>query len=145
MTECRCIRCREIKDNKIREEEIKLKIIKYRGSDGDEYFISYETDKYLIGFLRLRLNINYMETLPILVNSALIRELHIYSTLSNVGNKMENSMQHKGYGKELIRIAEEIAIKKGYEKIAIIAGTGVRDYYRKQGYNLENTYMIKEI
>jgi len=143
--ECRCIRCREIKDNKIREEEIKLKIIKYRGSDGDEYFISYETDKYLIGFLRLRLNINYMETLPILVNSALIRELHIYSTLSNVGNKMENSMQHKGYGKELIRIAEEIAIKKGYEKIAIIAGTGVRDYYRKQGYKLENTYMIKEI
>ena len=29
--------------------------------------------------------------------------------------------------------------------MAIIAGTGVRDYYRKLGYKLEETYMIKEI
>ena len=54
-------------------------------------------------------------------------------------------MQHKGYGKQLIAIAEEIAIKKGFEKMAIIAGTGVRNYYRKLGYKLEDTYMIKEI
>lgn len=141
---CRCIRCREIKDNKINPDEVKLKIIKYDGSNGDEYFISYETDKYLIGFLRLRLNYDYSNILPVLVNAGLIRELHIYSTLSNVGNNLEISMQHKGYGKRLIGIAEEIAIKKGFERMAIIAGTGVRDYYRKLGYKLEDTYMSKE-
>jgi hypothetical protein len=29
---------------------------------------------------------------------------------------------------------EEIAIKNGYTKIAVIAGVGVREYYRKLGY-----------
>ncbi len=142
---CKCIRCREIKGHKINEEDIKLNIIKYEASDSDEYFISYETDKYLIGFLRLRLNTDYSLSLLSLVNAGLIRELHIYSTLTNVGNNLELSMQHKGYGKRLIAIAEEIAIKKGFNKMAIIAGTGVRDYYRNLGYNLENSYMIKDI
>ena len=40
---------------------------------------------------------------------------------------------------------EEIAEKKGFTKIAIIAGTGVRGYYKNLGYNLINTYMIKDI
>ena len=42
--------------------------------------------------------------------------------------------QHKGYGKKLLQKAEEIAIKSGYQRIAVIAGVGVRNYYRKQGY-----------
>jgi elongator complex protein 3 len=41
--------------------------------------------------------------------------------------------------------AEEIAKSKGFDKIAIIAGTGVRNYYKKFGYNLEDTYMTKLI
>jgi elongator complex protein 3 len=32
-----------------------------------------------------------------------------------------------------------------YEKIAIISGVGVREYYRKLGYELEGTYMTKEM
>jgi hypothetical protein len=31
-----------------------------------------------------------------------------------------------------------------FKKIAIIAGTGVRNYYKKFGYILENTFMIKQ-
>ena len=143
---CKCIRCREIKGNKINEEDVKLSIIKYKGSDANEYFISYETVKYLIGFLRLRLNINYSSLIiPELINSALIRELHIYSNITNVGNNLNHSMQHKGYGKRLIAIAEEIAKKKGFTKMAIIAGTGVRSYYKKLGYELEDSYMCKEL
>ena len=42
--------------------------------------------------------------------------------------------QHKGYGKKLLQKAEEIAFNNGYKKIAVIAGIGVRNYYRKQGY-----------
>ena len=145
---CLCIRCREIKGNYINPSDAKLNIIKYYGNSGDEYFISYETDKYLIGFIRLRLNynINKNNIISDLLGCALIRELHVYSTLSNVGNNLgEFSFQHKGFGKALIKTAEEIAEKKGFTKIAIIAGTGVRGYYKNLGYNLINTYMIKYI
>ena len=144
---CRCIRCREVKGNKVNPDEIELKTIEYKGSDGDEYYISFETPKYLIGFIRLRLNreVDLTKTLQVLVDCALIRELHVYSTLSNVGNQEEFSLQHKGYGKRLIQKAEEIAKIKGFNKMAIIAGTGVRDYYRKNGYELIETFMIKNI
>jgi ELP3 family radical SAM enzyme/protein acetyltransferase len=144
---CRCIRCREVKDNIYNPDEVELLIYKYKSSGGDEYYISYETSKYLIGFIRLRLtNVsNKIKQLPILNECGLIRELHIYSTLSNVGYKHEYSTQHKGYGKKLIKKAEEIALENGFIKMAIIAGTGVRNYYRKLDYELKDTYMIKNI
>jgi elongator complex protein 3 len=54
-------------------------------------------------------------------------------------------MQHKGYGKQLVQKAEDIARELGYHNIAIISGTGVRNYYRKLGYTLCDTFMIKEL
>ena len=143
---CRCIRCREIKDNKYDIDDVKLKIHKYDSSGGEEYYISYETDEYLIGFIRLRLmkSMN-IKQLSILKGCGLIRELHIYSTLTNVGDRKDYSTQHKGYGKKLIEKAEDIARENGFEKMAIIAGTGVRNYYRKLNYKLNETYMIKDI
>jgi len=144
---CRCIRCREVKDNIYNPEEVELIVHKYKSSGGDEYYISYETSKYLIGFIRLRLTdvSKKIKQLPILNECGLIRELHIYSTLSNVGEKNEYSTQHKGYGRRLIEKAEEIAKENGFRKMAIIAGTGVRNYYRKFNYKLEETFMIKDI
>ena len=50
------------------------------------------------------------------------------------------AVQHKGLGKKLIKEAEKIA--KG-KNIVVISGIGVRDYYRKLGYRLKDTYMIK--
>ena len=149
---CKCIRCREIKGNSVSLNNIKLNIEKYRASGGDEYHISFDTDcdkNYLIGFLRLRLN-GYGEdyddmVLPSIKGCALIRELHVYSNLSNVGDNIEGSLQHKGFGRQLVAKAEELAIDNGYKKIAIISGTGVREYYKKLGYNLIDTYMIKTI
>lgn len=141
--ECKCIRCREVGINIVNFDDIKLYIEEYSASDGKEYFISYETNKYLIGFIRLRINSINPNVLPVLKNAALIRELHIYSNLNNVGNNMNDSMQHKGFGKKLVKEAELIAIKNGYYKIAIISGTGVRNYYKNLGYELEETYMIK--
>jgi ELP3 family radical SAM enzyme/protein acetyltransferase len=144
---CRCIRCREVKDNIYNPDEVELLIHKYKSSGGDEYYISYETSKYLIGFIRLRLTdiSKKIKQLPILNECGLIRELHVYSTLSNVGERNEYSTQHKGYGKRLIEQAEKIALENGFRKMAIIAGTGVRNYYRKLGYELKDTYMIKDI
>ena len=146
---CNCIRCREIKGNSVLLSNIKLNIEKYRASGGDEYHISFDTDcekNYLIGFLRLRLNdADGSQVLPSIKGCALIRELHVYSNLSNVGDNIEGSLQHKGFGRQLVTKAEELAIANGYNRIAIISGTGVREYYKKLGYNLIDTYMIKTI
>jgi ELP3 family radical SAM enzyme/protein acetyltransferase len=148
---CECIRCREIKGNIVSPDNIRLNIEKYRASGCDEYHISFDTicDKnYLIGFLRLRLSPKDDEVnavLPSIKGCALIRELHVYSNISDVGNNIEGSLQHKGYGKQLVAKAEEIAKENGYHKVAIISGTGVRGYYKKLGYQLIDTYMIKEI
>jgi ELP3 family radical SAM enzyme/protein acetyltransferase len=146
---CKCIRCREIKGNQVSRENIKLNVEKYRASGGDEYHLSFDTccDKnYLVGFLRLRLaDASSDAVLPSIKGCALIRELHIYSNISDVGNNIEGSLQHKGYGKQLVAKAEEIARDNGYRKVAIISGTGVRGYYRRLGYQLVDTYMLKDI
>jgi ELP3 family radical SAM enzyme/protein acetyltransferase len=143
---CNCIRCREIKGNVVNYDDIKLEVLEYSASYGKEFFISFETDKYLIGFIRLRIvNVDIVNQGTVLENCGLIRELHVYSTLSNVGNNDSFSLQHKGYGRKLIEKAEEITKSYGIQKMAIIAGTGVRNYYRKYGYELVDTYMIKTL
>jgi ELP3 family radical SAM enzyme/protein acetyltransferase len=141
---CKCIRCREIKLQKISSDKVILKIRKYLASGGDEYFISYESkdEKILLGYIRLRLNLTFNMTIPALNNCALIRELHVLGKHTEIGTKRVG-IQHMGYGKLLLQKAEEIAFNNNYNKIAIISGIGVRDYYKKCGYTLENTYMIK--
>jgi len=52
--------------------------------------------------------------------------------------------QHRGFGKWLIEEAERISEKNKCKKISIISGVGVRDYYKKLGYKLENSYMVKK-
>jgi len=144
---CKCIRCREIGARNISDQSnINLYISKYRASEGDEYFISYETTEgYLIGFIRLRINTSPKYLLETLQNTALIRELHVYSNVSIVGTNEQNSFQHRGFGKNLVLEAEKIAKINNIYKIAIISGTGVRNYYRTLGYELENTYMTKTL
>jgi elongator complex protein 3 len=54
--------------------------------------------------------------------------------------------QHIGLGKKLVLEAERVAREEfGAEKIAVISGVGVRNYYRKLGYRLKDTYMIKSL
>ena len=57
----------------------------------------------------------------------------------------EEKVQHTGYGRRLMREAERIAVNRGYDKIAVIAGIGVRNYYRKLGYELRGLYMVKDL
>ncbi|MDP2708883.1 MAG: tRNA uridine(34) 5-carboxymethylaminomethyl modification radical SAM/GNAT enzyme Elp3 [bacterium] len=130
---CKCIRCREAKE-KLEVKSKKLKVIKYKASSRMEYFLSYESrdGKVLYGFCRLRLG-----------KIAIIRELHVYGELVPVGGGKK--VQHAGLGKLLMAEAEKIARRNGYEKIAVIAGVGVRGYYRKLGYRLEKSYMVKRI
>src|SRR3989344_2138085 len=139
--------------NKI-NNKTKLKALEYAASEGKECFIqAVNKDNVLFGLLRLRIpGKESLETpvIPELKNAALIRELHVYGQSINIGEENKELGQHKGLGKELMKKAEEIIAKesksnKEIKKIAIISGVGVRDYYRKLGYELDKFYMIKNI
>lgn len=168
-----CIRYREAGNarNKNRTSigEPVMKEIQFEGSEGTEYFLTWETDDenpILYSFLRLRLSKNSGRTdkgkiiFPELVNCALIREVHTYGKVVPCKENQkyyennnfmfsqteEEKPQHKGLGKKMIARAEEIAKLNGYTKIAVIAGVGVREYYRKLGYTEDSEvgcYQIK--
>ena len=78
-----------------------------------------------------------------LEGAALVREVHTYGEQVKVSDEMSGASQHIGLGKRMMLKAEEISRKNGYKKIAVISGVGVREYYRKLGYKLEGTYMVK--
>ena len=101
-----------------------------------------------MGFCRLRHDINPgLDIIPEIKDCALIRELHVYGQMIPVDNKNKNKVaQHAGFGRRLMKKAEEISYFKGWKKTAVIAGTGVRPYYEnKCGYHKEGTYMIKTL
>lgn len=75
---------------------------------------------------------------------ALIRELHVYGQSLGLGKKGKVG-QHTGLGKWLMVEAEKICKQEKCRKIFVISGIGVREYYKKLGYNLDGTYMVKEI
>ncbi len=151
--ECRCIRCREVGHKlrrlgvRITEDVVKkaeLVIRKYRASKGIEYFISFEIPDYdaLIGFIRLRFP--HEPFIKVLEDCALIRELHVYGKAVPLGEKEPEAFQHRGFGEKLLKTAEEIA-KERYDKIAVISGVGVREYYRRFGYRKMFEYMVKRL
>lgn len=126
-----------------------LFIRKYDASNGIEYFISYETkdEKAIFGFIRLRIidninksNISYKNTLD---NMGLIRELHVYGNVETLRNNTNNSTQHVGFGRKLLKTAEILSLVNGKKGVVVISGIGVRKYYKKFNYYYENNYMIK--
>jgi len=148
---CRCIRCREIKEIVSKEEDVKLIVREYDSSGGKEFFLSFEDirrDK-LISFLRLRfpsqLFTGEKHFIKELQDSAVIRELHTYGTHLAIAENKRGASQHKGYGKKLLRKAEEITKRHRIKNLAVISGIGVREYYRKRGFRLKGTYMNKAL
>jgi len=131
-------------------EKIILDRINYDASDGKEIFLQYVSanKKKLFALLRLRIpsGNNTQHFIPALRNSALIREVHTYGKLAQINQHDKNSPQHIGLGKRLMQEAERITKKEyGLKKIVVISGVGVRNYYRKLGYKLQNTYLKKDI
>jgi elongator complex protein 3 len=82
-------------------------------------------------------------------DAAIIRELHVYGQMKPVYDENSDEeigqTQHLGLGKKLMLEAEKISRAADYKKIAVISGIGVRNYYRKLGYKLEETYMTKKL
>lgn len=149
-TKCRCIRCREVGFKRTKEgvvpQKIELVRREYDASQGKEIFLSAEDREQdiLVGFIRLR--VPHAPTLPELADSAYIRELHVYGQSVPIGEQWEKSAQHKGWGKALLAEAEAIAKNEfGMGQMNVIAGIGVREYYRKLGYAQNGAFVRKKI
>lgn len=151
---CQCIRCCEVSNEKYDKNEIQYLVRSFKASGAQEFYITAEVIRphrpLLLGFLRLRLGDALKDSvIPELCgNVAMIRELHVYGRVKAVGEMIPDitgGAQHYGIGKSLLSIAEEISMRYHKERIAIISGIGVRDYYHKRGYELCGTYMIKSI
>jgi elongator complex protein 3 len=148
---CSCIRCREVKGNYNPNEKIYIFREDYEASGGREIFLSFESKnrKKIFSYLRLRIPSQIFEKrkhfLKILENSAIIREIQTFGELVPIGTQ-KLAPQHRGLGKKLIKKAEEITKNEfKLKNIAVISGVGVRDYWRKFGYRLKDTYMIKKL
>ena len=144
---CQCIRCREIKGDYDVNEELFLVRRDYEASGGNEIFLSFENASKTKIFSLLRLRIPGKDTqpiFPVLKDAALIREIHTYGLQTPVA-QIGLAAQHKGLGKKLMAEAEMIANNEfSLKKIAAISGIGARAYWRKLGYKLQNSYMIKK-
>ncbi len=137
---CKCIRCREVKEEYNPKEKLKLFRRDYKASKGEEIFLTFEDKRRekLYSLLRLRITSQ---------NAAIIREVHTYGQQLPIvrGLTSNISPQHKGLGKKLMKEAEKIVKASGIKKIKVISGIGARNYYRKLEYKLEDTYMVKGI
>lgn len=140
---CSCIRCREIGRRRSDAEPV-LRVLSYECCKGLEHFISFDSEDSLVGFARLRFPEESWR--PETEGAAFVRELHVYGMVVPIGQEgTREDQQHRRYGARLLLEAETLAADEGYDKVAIMAGIGVRPYYQRLGYFRSGPYMIKDI
>lgn len=146
-TPCRCIRCREVGrlpvggDAVTDRSDAELNAVEYNASGGIETFLSFDipsTDS-LIGYARLRFPSDHD------VQSALVRELHVYGQMAPLDGKAGDHWQHKGFGGKLLAECEARAESAGFAEVLVTSGVGARNYYRRLGYELKGPYMAKRM
>jgi len=117
------------------DNKLQLKITTY-DANAYEYFLEI-VNKQDILFALLRLSLNKKQ--------ATVRELHVYGQSVNLGKL--GKVQHTGLGKQLMKKAEEITKENNIDKLRVISGVGVREYYEKLGYKLDKkgVYMEKKL
>lgn len=151
---CNCIRCREVglKGKQLAlVDEIVLNRIDYSASNGQEVFLSFENNDHskTLGFLRLRRTCSphRKELRQERDTPAIVRELHIYGRMLNVGCRGEDTFyQHRGYGTKLMQEAERIASHEfEVSKLFVLSAIGTRGYYKKMGYQIDGPYMSKAL
>jgi elongator complex protein 3 len=154
---CRCVRCREVRGAHVDAAHLQLETLVYPTDLTQEYFLSAVTPQgSLAGFLRLslpkrrdRVALASRNNPDIVVDEisdcAMIREVHVYGPALSVGAASDGEAQHSGVGRRLIRRAQDIAQASDYRRLAVIAATGTRNYYRRWGFELGELYMALDL
>jgi len=139
--QCHCIRCREAKSAVM--GKIYFYLRQYPASRGREYYLSYENKQKTALYAHLRLRLPSPNST--FHDAAIIREVHAFGLVAPIAESNSAAIQHRGLGKKLMAKAEKLAATAGYKKIIVIAGIGVREYYKKLGYRIvEYGYMYKK-
>ena len=134
------MRTREIIRGVVDAAEIELAEHRFPTSTGEEVFLEWvEPDMRLVGFLRLALPARNLPAgliadTPYASDTAVIREVHVYGVLADVGAGAENA-QHRGLGSQLVERAAELARDAGYTRLAVISAVGTRRYYERLGFS----------
>lgn len=139
--ECKCIRCCEPRSDALKS--CRVFVDTYKAGEGHERFICLASKdrRTIYGFVRLRTSSHCFK------KWAMIRELHVYGNIADIGQRDNEYIQHRGIGKLLMAIAELYAFACGYWKIGVISGVGVRGYYRTLGYTytIDGHYMTRTL
>jgi elongator complex protein 3 len=147
-TRCQCIRCREVRKQKVDLGSLQVSDLVYAAGGAQEHFLSYVTpDDRLAGFLRLSLpgHDSPQTGLADLERAAIIREVHVYGQSLPVGVEGDGVPQHAGLGTELLQRAEECAREAGFSRLAVISAVGTRQYYLERGYERGEHYLVKNL
>ncbi len=133
---CSCTYCAPYEQYKVKK--IIYELLGFPTPD----FYGCNKENVIYGFLRLRISENAGKiTFSDLQQKGLIRELHVYGNVVPVYSKNSDQQlksQHYGFGKQLVANAERIVKQEAPELngMAVISGVGVRNYYRKLGYEI---------
>lgn len=149
------IRAREIgtrmrQGAKLDSERVQLVRRDYEASAGKEAFLSMEDPEAdaLVGFLRLRkTGPSHRPEFQHERGVAVVRELKVYGVAQQIGEHDDpetGAWQHQGHGTRLLAEAEEVAREWGVGRVLVIAGAGVKEYYRQRGYRDLGPYVAKE-
>lgn len=147
-TPCQCVRCREVRGKAIEADALTFADLIYPAGYAEEHFLSFNTpEDKLAGFLRLSLpGEESPDTGQVdLQDAAIIREVHVYGQSLEVGGSKQGAAQHIGLGTKLIEQAVKVAKESGFEKLAVIAAVGTREYYAGRGFEMGETYMVKKV
>jgi elongator complex protein 3 len=143
---CDCIRCREVRGEKVEPTGLRLDDLVYYPDGAEEHFLSFVTpEDRIAGFLRLSLPgaDSPITGLTDLEGTAIIREVHVYGQSLPVGTEQSGAAQHTGLGTRLLTEAENLACAKGYRRMAVIAAVGTRQYYLERGFERGELYLLK--
>ena len=147
-TRCECVRCREVRKERVVPEALVVEDVVYRAEGADEHFISFVTPRDRIaGFVRLSFpHPGGPETgLADLAGAAIVRELHVYGQSLPVGDEKAGAAQHSGLGTRLLQLAEEKAREADFGRVAVIAAVGTRKYYEDRGYARGSLYHVRDL
>lgn len=147
---CLDTRSREVRNRteKRKWNILNLVLRRYESSVWQECFISFEDELwYLYWFTRLLLPRNSSAINFEWVGewTAIIRELHVYWELQKIWEKSGQWTQHMWLWKKLLSFVERLSKKMNYNKLSVISWVGVREYYKKNWFELRGTYMSKDL
>ena len=105
-TACSCIRCREVRGQRVNVDALQFDDLTYSAGGAEEHFLSFVTPSDRIaGFLRLCLpGPDAPRTgLADLQGAAIIREVHVYGQSLEIGADRQGAAQHAGLGTRLMQ------------------------------------------